>query len=44
VDFFLVPAGENAQGARKSAHGLTIIPVGSFQQAFRRLTTSPLKC
>lgn len=44
VDFFLVPAGANAQGARKNAHGLTIIPVQSFQQALRRLTTSPLKC
>ena len=30
VDFFLVPAGDNAQGARKNAHGLTIIPVAKF--------------
>jgi Lon-like protease len=44
VDFFLVPVGPNAQGARTNAHGLTIIPVQSFQQALRRLTTNPLKC
>ena len=44
VDFFLVPEGENTDGARKNARGLTIIPVESFQQALRRLTTNPLKC
>lgn len=44
VDTFLVPVGENAQIARKYAHGLRIIPVESFQQALRRLTTSPAKC
>ena len=44
VDFFVVPRGANAQGARKNAHGLPIIPVDSFQQALRRLTTSGLKC
>jgi Lon-like protease len=44
VDYFLVPAGTNAQGARENAQGLPIIPVESFQQALRRLTTRPLKC
>ena len=44
VDFFVVPVGPNVQGARANAHGLTIIPVQSFQQALRKLTTSPLKC
>ena len=44
VDFFLVPAGENARDARKNADGLRIIPVESFQQALRRLTTSRVKC
>jgi Lon-like protease len=44
VDYFLVPAGANAQGARENAHGLRIVPVESFQQALRRLTTAPSKC
>jgi Lon-like protease len=44
VDFFVVPAGRNAEGARENAGGLTIIPVESFQQALRVLTTSDLKC
>jgi PDZ domain-containing protein len=44
VDFFLVPAGENAEDARDSADGLRIIPVESFQQALRRLATSRIKC
>jgi PDZ domain-containing protein len=39
VDAFLVPAGENAQDARKYADGLRIIPVKSFQQALRALAT-----
>jgi PDZ domain-containing protein len=39
VDAFLVPAGQNAQEARKYAHGLKIIPVKSFQQALRALAT-----
>ena len=39
VDVFLVPAGANAQEARKYAHGLRIIPVKSFQQALRALAT-----
>jgi PDZ domain-containing protein len=44
VDAFLVPAGDNAAEARKYADGLTVIPVRSFQQALRRLTTNPPKC
>jgi len=44
VDFFLVPAGENASDARKNADDLRIVPVESFQQALRKLTTSRVKC
>lgn len=44
VDIFVVPAGRNAADARKYADGLRILPVKSFQQAFRSLTTSRLKC
>jgi PDZ domain-containing protein len=44
VDFFLVPAGENAEGALDNADGLHIIPVDSFQQALRRLATKEIKC
>jgi PDZ domain-containing protein len=44
VDAFLVPAGENAREARSHADGLEVIPVDSFQQALRELTTSPKKC
>jgi PDZ domain-containing protein len=40
VDAFLVPAGDNAREARKYAGGLRIIPVKSFTQALRALTTS----
>jgi PDZ domain-containing protein len=43
VDFFLVP-GENAAGALDNAGDLPIIPVESFQQALRRLTTDEIKC
>jgi PDZ domain-containing protein len=39
VDAFLVPAGENAQDARKVADGLRIIPVKTFQQALHALAT-----
>jgi PDZ domain-containing protein len=39
VDAFLVPAGDNAQEARKYAHGLRIIPVETFPQALRALAT-----
>jgi Lon-like protease len=41
VDAFLVPAGDNAQEARKYAHGLRIIAVQNFQQALRALATLP---
>ncbi len=43
VDVFLVPAGDNAQEARKDAHGLRIIPVKTFQQALHSLATLPPK-
>ena len=39
VDAFLVPAGENAQEARRYADGLRIIPVENVQQALRKLAT-----
>ena len=39
VDAFLVPAGENAQEARRYAHGLRIIAVKNFPQALRALAT-----
>jgi PDZ domain-containing protein len=44
VDFFLVPAGENAQEAQRYADGLRVIPVESFQQALRTLATDAVKC
>jgi PDZ domain-containing protein len=44
VDIFVVPAGQNAADARRYAGGLRILPVKTFQQAFRKLTTSRLKC
>jgi Lon-like protease len=44
VDFFLVPAGDNADEAQDYADGLRVIPVESFQQALRRLATSGVKC
>ena len=44
VDFFLVPVGQNAVDAQEHADGLEVIPVESFQQAFRVLTTSEVKC
>jgi PDZ domain-containing protein len=44
VDVFVVPAGDNAQEAQQHADRLRIIPVESFQQALRELTTSSLKC
>jgi PDZ domain-containing protein len=43
VDVLLVPAGENAREARRTADGLRIIPVDSFQQALRALATLPRK-
>jgi PDZ domain-containing protein len=39
VDVFLVPAGENAQEARRYAKDLHIIPVKNFQQALQALAT-----
>lgn len=44
VDLLLVPAGENADEARKYAAGLPVIPVESYQQALRTLATAPVKC
>jgi PDZ domain-containing protein len=39
VDLFLVPAGENAEEARREADGMRVIPVKSFQQTLRELAT-----
>lgn len=44
VDVFVVPAGENAAEASKHADGLEVVPVESFQQALRTLTTKDIKC
>ena len=44
VDLFLVPVGQNARDARSNADGLPIVPVESFQQALRKLTTNAVKC
>jgi Lon-like protease len=44
VDYFLVPAGENAVDAQENADGLEIIPVESFQQALQKLATDVEKC
>jgi Lon-like protease len=41
VDVLLVPAGENAQTARRYAKHLRIIPVHTFTQALRALATLP---
>jgi PDZ domain-containing protein len=43
ADVFLVPAGENAQEARRYANGLRIIAVKSFPQALHALATLPPK-
>ena len=43
VDVFLVPAGDNAQEARKYAGSLRVIPVESFRQALHALATLPPK-
>lgn len=43
VDVFLVPAGDNAQEARKHAGGVRIVPVHSLQQALQALATLPPK-
>jgi len=44
VDYFLVPAGENAEDAQENADGLEVIPVESFQQALQELATDDVKC
>jgi PDZ domain-containing protein len=44
VDVFLVPSGENTREARKYAKDLPVIPVDSFQQALRKLSTADLEC
>ena len=43
VDVLLVPAGDNAAAARRTAGDLRIIPVETFQQALRALATLPRK-
>jgi Lon-like protease len=43
ADVFLVPAGENAEEARRYAGNLRIVPVENFQQALRFLRTLPAK-
>jgi PDZ domain-containing protein len=43
ADVFLVPAGDNAATARANADGLRVIPVETFQQALRALTTLPAR-
>lgn len=44
VDYFLVPAGDNAEEALENADELEIIPVDSFQQALQKLATEVEKC
>ncbi len=44
VDYFLVPAGENAEGALEHAEDVRVIPVESFQQALQELATGDVKC
>jgi PDZ domain-containing secreted protein len=44
VDVFLVPVGPNAADAQANADDMEIVPVESFQQALRLLTTSPRMC
>jgi Lon-like protease len=43
ADVFLVPAGENAETARRHAGDLRVVPVESFEQALRALATLPKK-
>jgi PDZ domain-containing protein len=43
VDVFVVPAGDNAQEARKYAEGVRVVPVQSFRQALHALATLPRK-
>jgi len=44
VDFFLVPAEQNAAEAQRYAKGLRVIPVETFQQALRKLATEDKNC
>jgi PDZ domain-containing protein len=41
VDVFLVPAGDNAEEARRYAGDMKVVPVNSFRQALRALATLP---
>ena len=41
VDVFLVPAGENAEEARRYAGKMKVVPVKSFRQALQALATLP---
>ena len=41
VDVFLVPAGENAEEARRYAGSMKVVPVKSFRQALQALATLP---
>jgi len=43
VDVLLMPAGDNANEARRYAGGMRVIPVESFQQALHALATLPRK-
>jgi len=43
ADVFLVPAGDNAEVARRHAGDLRIVAVESFEQALRKLATLPMK-
>ncbi|MBD0338483.1 MAG: PDZ domain-containing protein [Thermoleophilia bacterium] len=40
IEVFLVPAGDNAEEARRHAEGMRIVPVESFQQALQALATA----
>ncbi len=44
VDAFVVPAGPNAEEARRHAGDVDIVPVESFQQALQVLTTAARNC
>jgi len=39
ADVFLVPAGENAQEARRYAGNMRVIPVHTYRQALHALAT-----
>jgi Lon-like protease len=44
VDVFVVPAGRNTEEAQTYADEVEVVPVDSFQQALRSLTTMERKC